>query len=74
LKNAVKSLLGSIPAILVKERFTNEVLIKEVSCPTLIIHGKKDDLIPPQHAITLYENCKGPAKLHMPENMTHNDF
>jgi len=74
LKNAVKSILGSIPAFLVKERFTNEVEIQKVTCPTLLIHGKKDDLIPCHHSVTLYENCKGPAKLHMPKNMTHNEF
>jgi fermentation-respiration switch protein FrsA (DUF1100 family) len=45
-----------------------------VACPTLIIHGKKDELIPPSHAVTLYGNCGGPAKLHMPAEMTHNDF
>jgi|JI9StandDraft_1071089.scaffolds.fasta_scaffold148670_1 fermentation-respiration switch protein FrsA (DUF1100 family) len=46
LKNAVKSLLGSWPSMLVRERFINEEMIKKVDCPTLFIHGKEDKLIP----------------------------
>ena len=74
LKNAVKSLLGSWPSMLVRERFINEEMIKKVDCPTLFIHGKEDKLIPVQHAVDLYSQCGGPSKLHMPLEMTHNFF
>lgn len=39
LKNAVKSLLGSIPSVIVKDRFINHEVIKKVTCPILIVHG-----------------------------------
>lgn len=45
-----------------------------MSAPTLIIHGQKDTLIPESHAIELHENCLGPSKLIMPENMSHNEY
>ena len=50
LKNVVKSLVGYIPSLLVKERFENYETIKRVECPTLIIHGQNDQLIPYQHS------------------------
>jgi abhydrolase domain-containing protein 17 len=39
LKNAVKSLFGSVASALVKERFANYEMIKKVTCPVLIVHG-----------------------------------
>jgi len=45
-----------------------------VRCPTIIIHGQKDTLIPDTHAMELHDKCGGPSKLIMPENMTHNDY
>jgi len=74
LKNAVKSLLGSFPSLLVKERFDNLTTIKQVACPTLLIHGQSDTIIPYQHSVELYEVCGGPSKLILPNLMTHNEF
>ena len=51
LKQAVKTLLGTLASLIVRERFENIKLIERVRCPTLIIHGQKDDLIPESHAI-----------------------
>jgi hypothetical protein len=31
-------------------------------------------MIPESHAFLLHQNCAGPSKLIMPENMTHNDY
>ena len=39
LKNAVKSLFGSLTSYLVRERFENIETISKVKSPTLIIHG-----------------------------------
>lgn len=74
LKQAVRTLLGSLASMLVRERFENIEVIKRVRCPTLIIHGQADTLLTESHAISLHENCGGPSKLIMPANMTHNDF
>ena len=74
LKAATKTLLGSLASMLVRERFDNLTAITKVRCPTLIIHGQSDTLIPESHAIELHQNCAGPSKLIMPKNMTHNDY
>lgn len=73
LKQAVKTLLGTLASLIVRERFENHRLITRVRCPTLIIHGQADSIIPESHAIELHQNCGGPSKLIMPAGMTHND-
>jgi fermentation-respiration switch protein FrsA (DUF1100 family) len=50
LKDAVKTLLGTIPSMLVRDRFQNVEVIKRVTCPTLIVHGQNDRLIPFTHS------------------------
>ena len=73
LKQAVKTLLGTFASLIVRERFENHRLIEQVQCPTLIIHGQADTVIPESHSIELYRNCGGPSKLIMPAGMTHNN-
>lgn len=60
--------------MLVRERFDNLAAVAKIKCPTLIIHGQSDTLIPESHAIELHQNCAGPSKLIMPKNMTHNEY
>lgn len=57
-----------------RERFENSKLIERVRCPTLIIHGQADNVIPESHAIELHQNCGAPSKLIMPAGMTHNEW
>lgn len=73
IQNVASSLLGAFK-FLVKDRFNNLERIKEVTCPTLIIHGQKDSLIPFQTGIQLAERTSGPYELVLPETMTHNDI
>ena len=54
-------------------------IIKGVSCPIKIIHGKKDNLIDPGHSKELMEviNSIHPNSIHelkINENMTHNEM
>ena len=74
LKQAVKTLLGTLASLIVRERFENSKLIERVRCPTLIIHGQADNVIPESHAIELHQNCGAPSKLIMPAGMTHNEW
>ena len=69
----MKTYLGTIASMLVRERFENIKEIEKVRCPTLIIHGQKDKVIHESHALELHEKCGGPSKLIMPATMTHND-
>jgi hypothetical protein len=46
IKSIIRDLLGNVAAYLIKERFKNFERMQAVTCPTLIIHGKSDELIP----------------------------
>lgn len=52
-KLVAKHLFGRIGEYLVKEQFDNVSLISQVKCPTLLIHGKRDTIVPPEHAEAL---------------------
>lgn len=49
---------GFFGKLLLKNRFDNLENIKKVKCPTLIIHGTEDSLVPFSHAKQL---CGRPA-------------
>lgn len=84
IKDVVNNLFGPIGSVLVKQRFENLKKIEHVRCPTLLIHGKKDDVIPSLHSEALYsKSCKfelilDAARCHchlvLPENMTHSEI
>merc|ERR1719384_658969 len=72
IREAAKSLVGNIVAQVLDERFPNIALIGNVSCPTLIIHGEKDSLIPPSHSVALFKHCRARKLLITPPGMEHN--
>ena len=74
IREVVKSLAGTLSSYLVLERFRNIDNIKEVRCPTFLIHGQKDTLIPSSHSQHLHEACGGPASLLLSNDMDHNEF
>jgi fermentation-respiration switch protein FrsA (DUF1100 family) len=76
LRDAVRTLLGKIPSLIVRDRFVNRTKVQTVKCPTLIIHGRNDTLIPCSHSQELFSRCTSTTqvKLVMPQNMTHNSF
>lgn len=75
LKDAVRTLLGKLPALIVKDRFVNKQAILKVKCPILFIHGQADTLIPCNHSQQLFSLCSSAStKLVMPQAMTHNTF
>lgn len=56
LKDVVKEMVGRFLKFLVKERFNNLENIAKVSCPTLIVHGTQDAMIPVEHSFLLHGN------------------
>lgn len=53
IKDVAKTFLGKFSfliAPLVYERFRNIDAIKEAKCPVFILHGARDELIPPTQA------------------------
>ena len=72
LRDTVKNIVGPMQ-YLVRDRFNNYERISDVTCPLLVIHGQKDNLIPFEDSIKLCEKTAGPYELILPENMNHND-
>ena len=44
--------------------------LKKIRCPTLILHGKRDPLVPACHRVYLQQNIPG-ARLHRYPNGSH---
>jgi len=72
IKRAVNEKFGFISSI-IPEQFDNLSICHLIQSPTLVIHGKKDNLIGYKHACELYNamNCAKELVLH--EDMNHND-
>ncbi|MDD5455262.1 MAG: alpha/beta hydrolase [Candidatus Ratteibacteria bacterium] len=54
------------------DKFRNIDLIDKVNCPMLVIHGKKDDMIPFWHGEKLFQKAKEPKMNCWLDNTTHN--
>ena len=90
IRSVVKDLAGPLARFLIKERFNNIEAISKVYCPTFIVHGQRDKLIPYQHSQYLHSKlyssftptdpfncldaCKGPSELLLPKTMDHSEF
>jgi len=77
IKAAVESIFNKIKMgwlfkAFISERFDNSLLMEKVTCPTLFIHGKEDDVIPWNHSTELIKFCKCKSKLITPLKMKHN--
>ena len=71
---AVADNLVGVLKYLLKERFNSKEYIKNVTCPTLFIHGQSDPLIPFKETVLLKEKCTCEYEILLPKEMTHNDF
>lgn len=56
----------------IEERFPNKDRIARVKSRLLLIHGKKDGVVPCWHGEALYKECKTPKHLVCPADMEHN--
>lgn len=55
------------------DKFQSISKIKNIECPILIIHGKKDELIPFWHGEALFEAAREPKTSFWIEGANHND-
>lgn len=60
--------------ILPFDSFQNERKLRQVTCPTLVLHGRADEIIPFHHGETLYVAAAGPKRHLWVADATHNDF
>lgn len=71
----MKSLAGSLISRFIDDIWRNELKLKQATDPCLIIHGKKDRIIPFSHSESLYKAVGSKHKnLLLIEQATHNDF
>lgn len=53
IRKVVKHMFGALSQYIIKERFKNFEMIEDVICPTFILHGEKDTVIPMDHSTNL---------------------
>lgn len=70
-REAVRTHVGRL-ADLIEERFPNKDRIRQVTASLLIVHGKKDTVVPWTHGEALYEASRRRKRLVTPEDMNHN--
>jgi hypothetical protein len=64
--------VGKVAQYLISNRFDNRTEIRSVTCPTLIIHGRADQLIPFSHSQALHDACPAERKLlYLAQEMDH---
>lgn len=59
-------------ADLVDDWFPSQQRVTNVRCPTIIIHGQRDEMINHKHGEKLYELLRSRKRLVSPEDMEHN--
>jgi len=63
--------LGSIGYFFIEDCFDNEGRISKIRCPTVLIHGKKDNLIYHTQSMSIFELLNSKAEIFLPDEMTH---
>ena len=58
---------------LVKDRLDTLSRLGQITCPVLILHGERDDIVPPAHAPRLAAAAGEPATLALLPRSGHND-
>lgn len=59
-------------AYMIEERFPNRERIPMSRSPCLIVHGKKDTMIPHRHGSELFDACQSRKSIILPDEMDHN--
>lgn len=71
IREVFRNQVGSF-ASLIDERFPNISLARDITSPTLIVHGRMDSLIPYDHGRKIFDNIRARKKFVCPALMTHN--
>ena len=70
--NAAKIYYPYLPVnIILKDRYNSIGKIKNITTPILIMHGKKDNIVPQKMGLELYEKANQPKFSYFPENDDH---
>lgn len=71
IQEIVRDVIGPL-AYFITDRFPNKERVSKLRSPLLLVHGKKDIVVPPTHGEKLYQLCKTRKRLVCPETMEHN--
>lgn len=63
-----------IPRALVPDAYPSLRLIADLQIPLLVIHGDRDQVVPPFHAEELFAVATGPKRLEIFPGVGHDDF
>ncbi|MBE2233302.1 MAG: alpha/beta hydrolase [Anaerolinea sp.] len=63
-----------LPRVLTPKLYDTLSRIGTITCPTLVIHGERDDLVPLLHGLTLYRSLRAPKALAIIPGAGHNDI
>jgi fermentation-respiration switch protein FrsA (DUF1100 family) len=63
-----------IPPALVPDAYPSLEAIARLEAPLLVLHGDRDDIVPPMHGEALLEAAPGPKRLHVFAGAGHNDL
>jgi fermentation-respiration switch protein FrsA (DUF1100 family) len=63
-----------LPKIIIPRLFESFERIPLVTCPTLVIHGGKDELVPLIQSLRMYKALRSPKALSVIEEAGHNDI
>ena len=70
--NAAKIYYQYLPVnIILKDRYNSIGKIKNITTPVLIMHWKKDNIVPQKMGLELYEKANQPKFSYFPENDDH---
>ena len=62
-----------VPAVLLRYPLASDEVIAQLRAPLLLVHGERDDLIPPHHSERL-KRLQPRARLHVVKGAGHNDL
>jgi fermentation-respiration switch protein FrsA (DUF1100 family) len=75
MKEMARKVLPFFPTeLMLKHHFENETKIRSIACPVLIIHGKRDSIIPFSMSKRLESAAKGNVKRVCIDDADHNDL
>ena len=57
--------------LLLKDRYDSKIKIKKINSPILIMHGKKDNIVPQIMGLELFEKANDPKFSYFPDNDDH---
>lgn len=63
-----------LPSLILKYRFNSIAKAPSISCPTIILHGTADEVIPYEQGKELYEALQSPKQLVTFPNGNHNNL